>query len=489
MKWIVSKISYVRNKYPIEAFVLIIAGIILLNTLFIYPVIGKSDNGDFGRFMNYGGLDNLSSEYKKIYDGFVHLNYIIDNPRGFLIFYVDWVSGTILLKIAVLIFLIVHQFQYFVFDIRYLAFVYSIVFLTGIFLIVNYNRFSKLLKAAAGIFMILFFTSSCYIAYFNSFYGEASTIVFFLLNIGTYLYLISRKNLKIIHFVYFFIASGAFLTAKSQNIPLILFMLMIYAGLYIYYKDIKFRRTILLGSIAVTVLCSISYLSLTDLINENNLYQSVFFGVLKNSKMPEKDLEELGLNKKFIAFSGHSFYKRDKSLDPIGKEMKSEFYPNISNWRILGFYLRHLDILGDRIADAADNAYGFGKPGKWNFIKGEYTKGKIVNEFRTFLIDKFPKLHRNVTLFAIFSIIYLLISLIYLIKSKDPHIKLLNLMVLFILVAGSSQFVLPMIGSGHCDFQKHLFLLNFSYDIMFGISILWILHIAEMYFKRMFRTY
>lgn len=482
MKFILKKLKYIKDNYLIETLILIIIGIILLNTLFIYPVIGRFNNGDFDRLMVYGGLQEVGNNHAEIYDYVLHIKYIIKNLGILLPFYWDWVSGAVLVKLAVILFGVTHLFSSNIFDIRYLAFIYSIVFISGIFLILSYKRFSNIIKITAGIFIILFFTSTCYIAYFNSFYGEAATIVFFFLNIGTYLHLISQEEPKIKHFVYFFIASGAFLTAKSQNLPLFIFMLIIYGSLYFYYKEANYRKSILIGSIVVFAFCAIGYFSLTTTIKQNNIYQSVFSGVLRGSTTKTKDLEELGLDKKLVCFYGHTFYNKAKGLDPSGKLMQKEFYPNISNVKILKFYLTHPDRMWQKIKDAAESSYAFSKPGKWSFQKGQFDPKKKVNNFRITFLDKFNSVYHNVYVYIAFSIIYLAVSVLYFIKSNKRDIKLLNLMIIFILVTGSSQFILPVIGAGHGDFDKHLFLLNLSYDIMSGIALLWFIHIITKAF-------
>ncbi|WP_026884039.1 hypothetical protein [Clostridium akagii] len=481
MSWIIEKIK--NYKYLIQIFVLIIIGAILLNTLFIYPILGKCDNGDFERLTYYGGLSNLHSQYHKIYDGFIHLQYSITSPSLLDPFNTDWVSGAILLKVAVFISLFVHNFHNSLFDIRYFAFVYSLVFLMAIFLIMNFKKFSPISKLTAGIFIILFFTDTSYLEYFNSFYGEAGTIVFFFLCIGTYLNLIGKEEPQIRQFICFFIASACFLTSKSQELPLLIFMLIIYAALFIYYKGRSQRKCIAIASVLVIALCGASYFSLTNTMNDNNLYQSVFAGVLRDSKTPEKDLKELGINKKFLVFDNHSFYNKDGGNDPMGAEMKNEFYPNVSPIKVLGFYFNHLDRLWQKVVDSADNAYGFSLPGPWNFMKGQYTHKKIINTFRTNLIKKYPYVHRNIYGFISFSIIYLGIVVFYFIRNKDKGTRLLTLMLLFILAAGSSQLILPVIGSGHGDFEKHLFLLNLSYDIMLGISVIWFVHCISKFVK------
>lgn len=277
MKLLTNKLNYIRKNYFIELLFILAAGTILLNTLFINPVIGKHDNGDFDRLMVYGGIHNLSNSYDKIYDGFLHLKYSVSPNQIFLISGEDWVSCSLVLKISTIIFLITRSFAGKLFDIRYLAFMYSIIFLIGTFLIINYKKFSKPLKITAGIYILLFFTSTCYLEYFNSFFGEPGTFVFFFLTIGTYLHLIEKEDVKKRDFIYFFIASGCFLTAKSQNIPMLPFMLIIYIALFISYKSLSFRKTIIIGSIIVTLICSASLISLTKIINENNIYQSVFW--------------------------------------------------------------------------------------------------------------------------------------------------------------------------------------------------------------------
>lgn len=484
MKWLMKKIIHIKNNYIIQLIILLAMGIILLNTLFVYPIIGKCDNGDFGRLLLYGGLWDLSTTYEGIYDRFVHLNYIISKSHMFIFFGKNWVSGSILLKLAVFISLLLHQFDNRLFNIRYLAFVYSVIFLWGIFLIVNFKRLSTLLKAVVGICIILFFTDTSYVSYFNSFYGEAGTIVFFFLNIGTYFNLITKEKPLIRHFVYFFIASAGFLTSKAQELPLLVFMLVIYAGLFIYYKEKNYRKCIIIGSLLVTILCSAAYISLTDRMNQNNIYQSVFLGVLRGSESPEKDLEELGVDKKFMVFYGKSFYNRHSGHDPVGEEMLREFYPKVSPMKILVFYIKHPSRLWQKIVESAEGAYAFKTPGPWNFAKGQYDPNKAVNTFRTNLVNNYPKIHRNIFVFILFSLIYFTITLIYFIKNKSRDLRLLILMLLFILVSGASQLILPVIGSGHGDFGKHLFLLNFCYDIMAVIALVWFVHIISKIIRK-----
>lgn len=479
MNLILKKLKYINDNYLIESIIIIIAGCILLNTLFINPIVGKCDNGDFARLYIYGGLGDLAGNYKDMYDRTVHIKYAILNLGFLLPFGVNWVSGTLLLKLAEIICFLSLGFTDGLFDIRYLAFVYGVIFLVGIFLILKNKFFSPMIKLLCGIYIILFFTDASYIDYFNSFFGEAGTIVFFFLFIGMFLLLIQKENPGIRYFIYFFIASACFLTSKSQQIPMLPFMLIIYAALYHYYTDKKIRRCIKVSALLVILLCGVTYFSIDKFTNNNNIYQSVFFGVLSGSNTPEKDLQELGVDRKFAVFKEKSFYDRSGENDPQGEEMQKGFYSKMSLTKVLGFYLKHPDRLWSKIVTSANYAYGISPLSKANFPKGQFDTGKLANHFRLNLVIRFPALHHNIIGYALFSAAYFGIALFYFIKYNERKIRLLILLLLFILAAGASQLVLPVVCSGQSDFIKHLFMISLAYDTMAGIAILWFAHIIR----------
>ncbi|GKX65093.1 hypothetical protein rsdtw13_03510 [Clostridium sp. TW13] len=72
-------------------------------------------------------------------------------------------------------------------------------------------------------------------------------------------------------------------------------MLVIYIGIYYYYKE--FRKVIIIASIIIILLCTAVYFSIDSYTNMNNKYQAIFRGILIDSKTPERDLEELGIDK------------------------------------------------------------------------------------------------------------------------------------------------------------------------------------------------
>lgn len=467
-----------KSKYAIEIIVMIVIGAVLLNTLFISPAVGKRNNGDFGRLFLYGGLTDLNTGYNNIYDGYVHMKYALSHAGILLPFGPNWTAGTLVLKAAVAANLAGNFFVNRIFDIRFQTVIYCIIFMTGIFLILRFKKFNSILKITAGIFAVLFFTDQCYISYFNSFFGEAAVIAFFFLTIGTFLNLISKENPQKRDFDFFFISSALFLTSKSQELPLLVFMMIVYIGVYHFYKD-KFKKHIISCILLAVALCACSYISIDKFTNINNNYQMIFTGVLKDSKNPKQDLKELGIDTKFSKLAGTTFYNRNLAFDPTGKVMKRDFYPKVSRGKVLLFYFKHMDRLWEKITDSAKASYRLGYLEKGNFEKGKYSKSKKVNNFRVMMIKKFPDIHRNIYVYMIFSIVFFGINLFYIIKSKDKPVKLLNLMLVFILFSGASQLVLPVIGSGEADFQKHMFFISIAYDTLTASAVIWIVYLIE----------
>ena len=462
-------------------FIVSIMAIILFYNLIASPALGKADNGDFGRMSTMVGVADMAPTYEEQFDYYFHQEFKLV-PSNFLMFWKpDVVIGCYVGKIAVILNYIFNFFNTSTFDIRYLGAIYSIIFLTGMYFIMRYERFTKFTKVVCGILGILIFTDGIYISYFNSFFGEAATISGLFLVIGSFLNLVTRKEPAKKDFVFFFVSSFFFLTSKSQQLPLIIFIWIIYYALYKFYKEHK--RLIIVSTLIITTLCGVMFLSISEFTNKNNIYQAVFTGVLYDSETPEEDLKELGLNEKFAANAGPGVYAKDLKYDPLGDEMLEEFYPNISLGKVLGFYIRHPKRAWEKISSSADYAYSFYEIDEYNYPKGEYNPDKFINKFRYKLIERYPEVHRNIYLFIGFAFIYVVVLIIYFFRSKKNETKLLTLLLLFLLAAGASQLVLPVIGSGVADFGKHLFLINLSYDILVCSSILWSVNIGCEYFK------
>ncbi|NLK95166.1 MAG: hypothetical protein GX275_08240 [Clostridiales bacterium] len=474
------KLKLTKENLLILSLVLILS-LILIYSLVLTPALGKADNGDFARMYKHFGLGDLGTTYSEQYDSYFHQFFKTNQIVFVPLIKNNWVVGCFIGQLAVLFNSLLNYYYPVIFDIRILGSLYSIFFILGVYFILKYDKLSNFSKLISGVFIILFFTDGIYISYFNSFFGEATTIAFLFLTIGSFLLLISKKEPLKRHFIFFFIASACFLTSKTQQLPLLLFILLIYIALFIFYQNHK--KLILISSIFVVTLCITTFFSIDEYTNKNNIYQSVFAGILNDSETCDKDLEELGINPKFASNAGAGFYAKDLKYDPLGDEMLEEFYPNISLGKIIKFYVTHPTRMWENIKSAADNAYSFYPINYQNYVKGSNCEKKFVNTFRYNLLDNHLSMHRNIYIYIGFSFIYLTVLCLYFFNTKKKEVKLLCLLLLFLLAAGASQLVLPILGSGFSDVGKHLFLLNLAYDVLLGTVLVWICNLASKYIK------
>lgn len=70
------------SNYIIFAIIVLLSSY-LIYTLVLTPVIGKADNGDFGRMYNSLGIGPLGNSYDEIYTGYFQQTWKISSP-GFL---------------------------------------------------------------------------------------------------------------------------------------------------------------------------------------------------------------------------------------------------------------------------------------------------------------------------------------------------------------------------------------------------------------------
>ena len=112
------------NKINFNMLSVILFLLISITTLFVPPIIGMADNGDFYRIISQNDLYHLSNNDEDIYFGYFNKNYGIfkyNNEIGKTLIS----TQSIFIKFAVFIDKIITKD--YVFDIRVLAFLYIII--------------------------------------------------------------------------------------------------------------------------------------------------------------------------------------------------------------------------------------------------------------------------------------------------------------------------------------------------------------------------
>jgi hypothetical protein len=449
------------------------AAILIVSMLMTGPIIGVADNGDFYRIMVPSQLAYLTNDDEERYFSYFNSKYSITEKQ--ITSDADFVTTHLIpIKLAITINKLFLKNG--IFDIRFLSSIYMIIFLISIYLLIKSIRLkSKIANWILAFLTVFFFVDVGYIAYFNSLYGEAMSYVFLLLCVGIGIHISTKDRPRIFEFISFFIAAFFFVGAKQQNSPLVILFLIIFARMLTLRKDFIWRTVVIVCSIAILSSSVFIYSFISREIRNINIHQAVFFGILKGSTTPEKDLEELGINTGFAVLAGKTYFDSNVAFSPTDAIMQSEFFGKITYGRILMFYIKHPLRLYQKMEITARNAFRIRQSYLGNFEKSaNKQRGQMASFFGGWSYLKEIGAHNFFALVALFYISFYSIWYTKYKETKSNARKLKYEAIAMVGIVGMVQFALPYIADGEGDLSKHLFIFDVCFDIMFVASIAWI---------------
>jgi len=450
--------SIFRLEYITAAAVILVLSLILLRR----PIIGVADNGDFARIMNSTGLYYLTDDFDERYFGYVNRLYgtgpVIPFGGGYF-------SAQILL-VLLAVFISRSFTNKAVFDIRFLAAIYILIMAAAACCIVRSISKKSVLSAAIAAFSLIFvFCDTAYSSYFNSLYGEPVTFVFLLLMTATALMMAAGDNPSLPVLILFSTAVFFFAGAKVQNVPAGILAALMFVRISSLRTDKKWRLISAISAAAVILVSAAGYVSVSKDIKICNKYQAVFFGILKGSDDPRRDLEELGLDPSLAVLAGTNYFMEDYAVDIRTPEFRKMIDEKINYSEIAEYYIKHPGRLLEKLEISAYNGF------KLNQEFGNYEKHKntgykqvtdVFNFWSRLKMEMFP--HTLLFILCFYMLVLAVLAHEYR-KAKDAKSRLAAEFFGFIALTGIIQFVLPVIGDGEADLSKHLFLFNVCFDI------------------------
>lgn len=447
--------------FRLELFVIFLVSGVLIYQLFIPPIIGLADNGDFWRVMKWNGIQYPPGEENGHLFSYLHRTFVVQ-PETRWRFYAS--SEILFAHLGYLLNKWISKSG--LFDIRILGFVHSAFFLAALLLVLRAGKEMQVpLLGIFSFFLILFFCDAGYIAYFNSFYAEPATLIFLLFTVGFGLKVIFQQDAHLTYLLAFFITGILFIGAKHQNSILgaLLALFMLRLAFVWPQKRWRFVSILLAG-----LFCVSSYIllqSLPKFIKEAVLYNGVFYEILRKSPTPERDLEELGLDPGLIPLKGtHAFMPDIPINDPVFRE---KFFPRIGYRKIVVFYLRHPDRLWALVRKGAENTSLMRFPGYLgNFEKSAgYGPGAQARTF-AFWSDFKERFFPKSLFFLLISCILYPASLVLIRTAlRSTRGKLFLDWLLLLNLMFVCQFLTSILGGGEQDLVKHLFLFNTLIDL------------------------
>jgi len=446
------------------------AVIILTSILMLQPVIGVADNGDFNRIMTAGGIEYGPDEtHQDKYFGYFHQTY-----SYYAMAWGGYVSSQI--PFAVLAGLVGRLMNGDFFDIRVLGFLNSVMYLAALYVWMRYNKSGSQLRnglaVAAGAFVFL---DIGYIAYFNSFFGEAVTLIFMLLAFGFALAVAGTERPSIRMLLLFYIASFLLTCTKLQNAPIGIVLIGLGLCFWRLSKERAWRRTILIGSASLLAAAAIMYVAAPKELKHINLYQTIFYGILKDSPDTEKALRQLGLPEELKVLAGTNYFQGDTAIKQDDPLLYEHVYNRLGHTDVLLYYMKNPLRFVQKLERGAENGMTI-RP----YYLGSYDQsagkpyGAVAFTYSGWSEFKRHSLPNALWFVTLIYVLYFAGAIYEYVRHREAGSRIRALIFGSIGLIGLFGFAVPLLGDGEADLGKHLFLFNVCFDMMLVIGVLYI---------------
>lgn len=315
------------SKTALFGFLLLVAALVGFQ-LFVPPIVGLSDNGDFirilGRF-GYGPSDK-SNRYS-----FVDHDFIPDpdyRAPGYEVMTSELLFAAPMFAMARLFHLTRIPLRAFG-AMHYAAF---LLVLARLFFVTRKFRAAYFIWAAS----VLILTDVGYVAYWNSLYSEPASCIFFLFLLAESIAICSAGELSFYTVARWTVAAILLVTAKPQNVTLcpllVLFLLANWGRIRVRSSQIAVFASVFL----VIFASAAEYRSVSQNVMRDTSYNMMFLSVLPESRHPLQDLKALGLDAALIRFKGTGAWAPQSGL--YDRSAFDSLSPVLNPGRIGQFY-------------------------------------------------------------------------------------------------------------------------------------------------------
>lgn len=486
-------VSLRNNKriYPLLGAIIVF--VLSFSVLYLGDNIGLSDNGDFRRVllvnnMEYKDDNNyyylFKQDYKMKVEGDTFkdkISYLCETNDEEEIYSSPQFIIIKASKVMNFVVNTVFGFDETNYNIAFLAFIYILMLSMAAWGIFTFFADEALkLRIAVFLIFIIMFCDAGYLLYFNSFYGEPLQYVSVMLLISLGLLIYKRPTIPKI--ACFFVSLYFFAGSKLANVPYSIIVSLLALSFAFLRKNKAYKVGVGICVILAAVCIANLYMSIPDWMHNDTTYQSVFFGAVKESETPEKDLEQLGIDQKYLPLVNTHAYmdEGEYPIDITTPEFQNDFYDNVSKVDVAFFYLRHPIRFIQKVMLSIENS-GCIRPlnaGNSETVimdySNRYSAWSNIRVATRFLFNPYI-----VFAMAIIMTAYVVLVNVYIVKNKKQtdEKRLYMIMALYVLIVGLwINMCLPILGNGEADLMKHMFLFTNCMDILFAAIIIGIVN-------------
>jgi hypothetical protein len=269
-----------------------VAAAIVGYQVFIPPVVGLANQGDFRRIIGRFGYGPEEGDQKTGYS-FVASKYVPD-PNYRL---PEWEMPTSeypFVWAALGVNRVISKDGKL--DIEVMGLAHALAFLVALWRVLSVTRVVRG-RMWVWTLVVLALTDVAYVAYFNSFYTEPASIIFFLFLFAESLDLLNHAEVSSGAILRWTMWAVLFVFAKPQNAPLAIFLAVFVAFLRASRLRWASAGIVLAAAGACVAVSPVE-------MGKTNVYDMVFSAVLAESKDRAADLRALGLDSELARYTG-----------------------------------------------------------------------------------------------------------------------------------------------------------------------------------------
>jgi len=453
----------------------VLAAIISGVLLFVWPIHGLADNGDFYRSILSNGIYRLPTSYSQYSDyvipKFGILQYFNENPVSVLS------SQTVFIQIALFFNKLFYSKT--IFDIRFMGAVYYVFYLGGIYLLTKsmVHPYRKVKSYFIAVLIVFIFADSAYTLYFNSFFAEPGMLICMLYLVAAIMSLARNVYAKRWPMIWvFFISTILLITNKQQNAPLALSFAVVALGI-MFLPHFKARRMATALGIVLVLMSGVGiYKSIGSEIVGANTFQTFSHGTLLETGDPTKKVEKGDVDGQFALMRNENYYaKTYTALDPSSKYVKKHLMDKTGFGWIIKYYAVNLKQFNNLLDVAAKDITAVQPRAVGDFVRNSGHKPgeqvKYFTGYSSFIGAFFPGKYAFDCLLALGFVSVYAVGC-YIDMRNHRYMGVLR----FFLILGLMTVVVfvpivSIVGDGDADLAKHLFMIPISLNMALLIFV------------------
>jgi hypothetical protein len=436
--------------------------------LFVPPIVGMADQGDYVRVMGPLGLAHVGTSYEDTVFLWVQPTY-----RVAAVDMAPFLPSAELLFAGIARGLDGLVSSDGLFDLRLLGGVHVAAYLAAIWLLLRGARaLPGPARVVAWLGTLAVAPDVACVAYLNSFYSEPAALVFLFATLGLALGEIAREAPSRSGLWAYSVCAALLASTKPQHyalaVPLAALPLALLAS-----RHWRTRWTTVVPlSAGLMVLAALLFASLPAWQKHPARWHSVFHGVLAVSPSPAEDLAEFGLEPDLARF------RLAYAIEVDGKQVPAPYMEVGGRFGFLDiarFYVRHPDRLGAVAAACARDAFVWREPRLGNYTRESGRPGSAhapsYTGWSPFEDRAFPKrLWFLVVFFAVFGGV----AAWELRRGLDTAAGRTAALCLTVAAMAVLAFLVVVVAGGVENVVIHLFLFQVLFDVCLFAGLAWV---------------